>query len=155
MNLFASMILQSLVRLVIYGDQMIVRQQVASPTENIPSAATDAVEGGSITVNNYSSESSVSSSNEVWGIDNTVSILFLNFSKKAICIMHWHIGYRQGPGSGLGTPPWPNFIPPAGRAGPLIIRAGVVLLHVPDVLDVPIFERNLNIIVFETNTIII
>ena len=57
MNLFASMILQCLVRLVIYVDQMIVRQQSSSKSEDLADQ----------------SQNSTQSSDEVWGIDNTVS----------------------------------------------------------------------------------
>ena len=56
MNLFASMILQCLVRLVIYADQIIVRQKKEENHEN-------------------RENSSENTKDEVWGIDNTVSFL--------------------------------------------------------------------------------
>ena len=59
MNLFASMILQCLVRLVIYADQWIVRQQQHSKPISRPN----------------DENITVSSQDEVWGIDNTVSNL--------------------------------------------------------------------------------
>ena len=59
MNLFASMILQCLVRLVIYVDQMIVRQQSSSKTEDLADQSQNST--------------NLQSSDEVWGIDNTVS----------------------------------------------------------------------------------
>ena len=62
MNLFASMILQCLVRLVIYVDQMIVRQQSSSKSEDLADQ----------------SQNSTQSSDEVWGIDNTVSVEKIN-----------------------------------------------------------------------------
>ena len=64
MNLFASMILQCLVRLVIYVDQMIVRQQSSSKSEDLADQ----------------SQNSTQSSDEVWGIDNTVSVEKINIS---------------------------------------------------------------------------
>ena len=63
MNLFASMILQCLVRLVIYADQWIVRQQ----SHNKPvSQALQQAREVNITLS--------TNKDEVWGIDNTVSI---------------------------------------------------------------------------------
>ena len=59
MNLFASMILQCLVRLVIYVDQMIVRQQSSSKSEDLADQSQNST--------------NLQSSDEVWGIDNTVS----------------------------------------------------------------------------------
>ena len=59
MNLFASMILQCLVRLVIYADQWIVRQQQHNKPISRPN----------------DENITVSSQDEVWGIDNTVSNL--------------------------------------------------------------------------------
>ena len=59
MNLFASMILQCLVRLVIYVDQMIVRQQSSSKSEDL--------------ADQNQNSTNLQSSDEVWGIDNTVS----------------------------------------------------------------------------------
>ena len=56
MNLFASMILQCLVRLVIYVDQMIVRHQIKNS------------ENDELNQN----QNNTHSSNQVWGIDNTV-----------------------------------------------------------------------------------
>ena len=64
MNLFASMILQCLVRLVIYADQWIVRQQSHS---QIVSQATRQQPEDNITT------SITTNKDEVWGIDNTVS----------------------------------------------------------------------------------
>ena len=61
MNLFASMILQCLVRLVIYVDQMIVRQQSSSKSEDLADQSQNST--------------NLQSSDEVWGIDNTVSFL--------------------------------------------------------------------------------
>ena len=58
MNLFASMILQCFIRLVIYADQMIVRHQSKSFDE----------------LNQDEENATQTHSNEVWGIDNTVSI---------------------------------------------------------------------------------
>ena len=60
MNLFASMILQCLVRLVIYADQWIVRQQQQN-SQPIRQNLTN------VTIS--------STKEEVWGIDNTVSKL--------------------------------------------------------------------------------
>ena len=69
MNLFASMILQCLVRLVIYVDQMIVRHQLKNS------------ENDELNQN----QTNTHSSNQVWGIDNTVRYfrpkVYSNFSK--------------------------------------------------------------------------
>ena len=65
MNLFASMILQAFVRLVIYVDQMVVRQQKGDS----PQSSTSGLE----TQTNVTSGGG-NSNDEVWGIDNTVSI---------------------------------------------------------------------------------
>ena len=70
MNLFASMILQCLVRLVIYVDQMVVRQQ-----QNSESAS-----GRPVSAALQSQESS----KQVWGIDNTVSAR-AQYNKKLWC----------------------------------------------------------------------
>ena len=59
MNLFASMILQCLVRLVIYADQWIVRQQQQNSQP--------------ISRQNLTNITISSTKEEVWGIDNTVS----------------------------------------------------------------------------------
>ena len=64
MNLFASMILQSLVRLVIYADQFIVRQQ----DNEAKALAQQLNETGNLTI---------SPTEEVWGIDNTVKLMNL------------------------------------------------------------------------------
>ena len=66
MNLFASMILQCLVRLVIYADQWIVRQQ--SNTQPVSQALHQNTIQDNLT--NVSG-----TKDEVWGIDNTVSII--------------------------------------------------------------------------------
>ena len=64
MNLFASMILQCFIRLVIYADQMIVRHQSKNFDE----------------LNQDEENVTQTHSNEVWGIDNTVSSTYLSSS---------------------------------------------------------------------------
>ena len=69
MNLFASMILQCLVRLVIYVDQMIVRHQLKNS------------ENDELNQN----QTNTHSSNQVWGIDNTVRYFRLKVYSKHSC----------------------------------------------------------------------
>lgn len=74
MNLFASMILQSLVRIVIYADQFIVRQKSEE---------------------NVSANVSTTVSDEVWGIDNTVSITYI-FSRLITFAWQQHHTFMMG-----------------------------------------------------------
>ena len=70
MNLFASMILQCFIRLVIYADQMIVRHQSNSFDE----------------LNQDEENATQTHSNEVWGIDNTVSINLIYLQSSMILV---------------------------------------------------------------------
>ena len=70
MNLFASMILQCFIRLVIYADQMIVRHQSKSFDE----------------LNQDEENTTQTHSNEVWGIDNTVSINLIYLRSSMILV---------------------------------------------------------------------
>ena len=70
MNLFASMILQCFIRLVIYADQMIVRHQSKSFDE----------------LNQDEENTTQTHSNEVWGIDNTVSINLIYLQSSMILV---------------------------------------------------------------------
>ena len=70
MNLFASMILQCFIRLVIYADQMIVRHQSKSFDE----------------LNQDEENTTQTHSNEVWGIDNTVSINLIYLRSSVILV---------------------------------------------------------------------
>ena len=70
MNLFASMILQCFIRLVIYADQMIVRHQSKSFDE----------------LNQDEENATQTHSNEVWGIDNTVSINLIYLQSSMILV---------------------------------------------------------------------
>ena len=70
MNLFASMILQCFIRLVIYADQMIVRHQSKSFDE----------------LNQDEENVTQTHSNEVWGIDNTVSINLIYLRSSMILV---------------------------------------------------------------------
>ncbi len=72
MNLFASMILQSLVRLVIYVDQIVVRYKTADNAAASASEPEVASNNGTSGGGGSSSSSSSSTSDGVWGIDNTV-----------------------------------------------------------------------------------
>ena len=73
MNLFASMILQCFIRLVIYADQMIVRHQSNSFDE----------------LNQDEENATQTHSNEVWGIDNTVSII-LNYLQSSLILVKYN-----------------------------------------------------------------